>query len=213
LFGELPSLPEIMMAIPGVLMAFTFHEFAHAWVATLFGDETPRLQGRVTLNPLVHLDPIGTLLLLIGRFGWAKPVNINVSRLKPRVLGHIAVSLAGVAMNFLLAIGFYALYVGLVRHNLLGSYHNPVLNETLLTAADFNVVLVGFNIIPLPPLDGFHVARYLFPPSMDGVVNTLYRFGPILLILLFVSGYGSQFLEPIYGAIAHAVVSLVHLVL
>jgi Zn-dependent protease len=201
------------MSIPGVLMGFTFHEFAHAWVATLFGDDTPRLQGRVTLNPMVHLDIIGTLLLLIGRFGWAKPVQINVNKLKPRVVGHIAVSLAGVAMNFLLAICFYAAYLAIAKHGLLGGYQNQILNETLLTAADLNVVLVGFNLIPLPPLDGFHVLRYLFPPSMDGLVNTLYRFGPVLLIVFFVSGYGTQFLDPIYGGVARAVVGLVHLVL
>lgn len=191
------DLQTIVMLVPAVLMGLTFHEFGHAWVATLFGDETPRKDGRVTLNPLWHLDPIGTLLIFVVGFGWAKPVMVDVTRLRPRVWGDIAVSLAGVAMNFLLAILFYAVFV-LAESGLLG-IENPVLNRTLWMVVYINVVLIAFNLIPLPPLDGFRVARYLFPPSMDHVVQTLYRFGPIALILLLVVGGTDRFLVPVMG--------------
>lgn len=196
------------MSIPGVVMGFTFHEFAHAWTATWFGDDTPRLQGRVSLNPAVHLDILGTILLLIGGFGWAKPVQVNTNRLRPRVLGDITVSLAGVMMNFLLAILFYTLFE-LGRRRLLFGYFNPVLNETLLQTFWINLILVGFNLIPLPPLDGFHVFKYLFPRSMDHIVAGIYRMGPVFLMLLFFSGFAERFLDPVYGGLVTAVQSIV----
>lgn len=209
---QFPSPQVIAMSIPGIVMGFTFHEFAHAWTATWFGDETPRLEGRVSLNPAVHLDIIGTLLLLIGGFGWAKPVNVNVHRLRPRVVGDIVVSLAGVTMNFLLAIIFYLLG-GMSDHGLLFGYDNPVLTETLYMTAWINLILVGFNLIPLPPLDGFRVFKYVFPRSMEGIVVTLYRMGPIFLIILFISGYGDAILRPIYGALGTAISWIVNPVL
>lgn len=199
MFGQLNA-QEIVMMIPGVLMGLTFHEFAHAWVATRFGDDTPRLQGRVTLSPLAHLDVLGTLLILIGGFGWAKPVMVNTSRLRPRVWGDIAVSLAGVTMNLILAILFMILTV-LASEGMLFGQPNDVLTNTLFYVVHINVVLVAFNLLPIPPLDGFHVARYLFPRSMYGVVETLYRYGPYILLLLVVTGATRWFMTPLYDLV------------
>jgi Zn-dependent protease len=193
-------------------MGFTFHEFGHAYVATLFGDDTPRLQGRVTLSPLAHLDPIGTILLLVGGFGWAKPVQVNTNRLRPRVWGDIAVSLAGVAMNFILAIVFYLAAAIFMKVALDGGYYNPVLINTLEISGFINLWLIAFNILPLPPLDGFHVARYLFPPSMDNLVQTLYRFGPMILIFLFFTDAVQRVLSPISGALYNVVQAFVQVV-
>jgi len=208
LTSRLPDFQHLIMMIPAVLMAFTFHEFGHAWVATLLGDDTPRLQGRLTLSPLAHLDPMGTLLIFLAGFGWAKPVQVNTSKLRPRVWGDIAVSLAGVGMNLILALVFYFLTV-LGYKGLLFGYYNDVLNETLFEVVWINVVLIGFNLIPLPPLDGFHVARYLFPRSAGGVVDTIQRMGPFILMLLFITPYAGAFLRPILDGIlsgVHAVV-------
>lgn len=209
-----PSLLDIIMSIPGVLMGFTFHEFGHAYAATLLGDDTPRLQGRVTLSPLAHLDPIGTILLLIGGFGWAKPVQVNPNRLRPRPWADIAVSLAGVFMNFLLALIFYAAALISVKVAVGGGYYNPVLTDTLQQTAWINVILIGFNLLPIPPLDGFRVVSYLLPASMGGLVSTLERYGPMLLILVFgLARYqGASLLSPVYQAIWHGVGAMVQAV-
>lgn len=198
----------IILTIPALVIGFTFHEFAHAWVATYFGDDTPMRQGRVTLNPLVHLDPMGTILLLVAGFGWAKPVQVNTAALVPRVLGDIMVSLAGVIMNLFLAILFTVL-TAISEAGFFMGYYNETMTDMLWRVVVINVLLCVFNLIPLPPLDGFHVARYLFPRSMEGVVSTLYRMGPILLILLFISGYGWRYLQPAMGFVISVVTLLV----
>lgn len=190
----------LVYRIPGVIIGFTIHEFGHAWTATWFGDDTAKHQGRVTLNPASHLDPLGTLLLLIGGFGWAKPVPVNVSRLRPRILGDIVVSLAGVTMNLLAAFLFYGLF-RLANEGLLFGMQNDGLTKLLMHTYWMNLFLVGFNLLPIPPLDGFRVVRYLFPDSMSHVVEGLYRYGPMLLILFFLSGVGTRVLTPIYGTI------------
>lgn len=209
-----PSLLDIVMSLPGVLMGFTFHEFGHAYVATLLGDDTPRLQGRLTLSPLAHLDPIGTILLLIGGFGWAKPVQVNPNKLRPRPWADIAVSLAGVAMNFLLALLFCAAALISLRIRNGGGYYNPVLTETLFMTAWMNVVLIGFNLLPIPPLDGFRVISYLLPDRLNGLVMSLQRYGPMLLILVFgLARYqGASFLDPIYQGLFNGVIKMVQAV-
>lgn len=206
--AEFPSLQLLVMRIPAVLMAFTFHEFGHAWFATMFGDPGPKRDGRLTLSPMAHLDWLGLLLLFIAGFGWAKPVYVDVGRLRPRVLGDIAVSLAGVLMNLVLAVLFYiALLIS--QQGLPFGYRNPVLTETLWQVVFINIMLIAFNLIPLPPLDGFRVVRYLLPPSMDGLVATLYRFSPMVLLFLFVTGSYRFFLVPVARAVLNGIEYLI----
>lgn len=202
----------IVMRIPGIVMGFTFHEFGHAWVATLLGDDTPRRDKRVTLDPRAHLDIFGLVLLLLVGFGWAKPVMVDTNRLRPRIWGDIAVSLAGVAMNLVLAF----LFAMLTRISLAGwfvGYQNEVLTRTLWLVVWTNVALAVFNLIPLPPLDGFHVARYIFPSSMDGLVAFLYRYGPFVLILFVLSDFFGPLILPAHGAVLDGVIWLANLVL
>lgn len=179
----IPDLQTIVINIPGVVIGFAFHEFAHAITATWFGDSTAKNLGRVTLNPLSHLDPLGTLLLLLGGFGWAKPVPVDVDRLRPRVIGDIVVSLAGVTMNFLLAI-FFGILAGFAYAGFI-PWQSETLGLVLERTARINTILVGFNLLPIPPLDGFRVVRYLLPAGSNELVMRLYRIGPFLLLLLF----------------------------
>lgn len=190
---ELTRAQEIILSIPAVLIAFSFHEFAHAWVATMFGDDTPRLQGRLTLDPRSHINWIGFILVVIGGFGWANPVQININKLRPRVLGHIAVSLAGIVMNFLLAILFGIAMLVAARLN------HEFIFTAMLYIAHLNLWLAAFNLMPIPPLDGFHVIRYLLPEPLQRYVPAMYQYGPYLLLLLVLTGQFYVILQPIYS--------------
>jgi Zn-dependent protease len=188
---ELSRAQEIILTIPAVLIAFSFHEFAHAWVATKFGDDTPRLQGRVTLDPRSHIDWLGFILIVVGGFGWARPVLVNTSKLRPRILGDILVSLAGVIMNFLLAILFGVAMV--VAYRLEAPFVATAMQYILM----LNLWLVAFNVLPIPPLDGFHVIKYLLPASLQAHLPLFYRYGPFLLLLLIISDKVHVLLGPI----------------
>jgi Zn-dependent protease len=165
----------------------TFHEFGHAWVAMKCGDDTARLQGRVSLNPVVHIDPIGTVLLPlmmifmpgVGRFliGWAKPVPVNPYNLRQPRRDDILISMAGPAMNLMLAVGLVALAkVILIAH--FGQFA-----ELCLQAAALSLMLCFFNLIPVPPLDGSHVLRNLTNMSYETYAQFA-RFGFIIVIVL-----------------------------
>ncbi len=164
-------------------MLTTPHEFAHAWVATKLGDDTPLLEGRVTLHPLAHIDWIGTTLLpfistlLTGGFiGWGKPVNTNVSKLRWGLNGLLLVAIAGPAMNILFAIVLIAISAATAQVF-------TALSEFATQAAKLSVYLAVFNMIPVPPLDGSKILVALrFPPFL---YNELARFGFILLLLAY----------------------------
>jgi len=155
-----------------LVVAFTIHEFAHAWVATRYGDNTPRLAGRLTLNPLVHLDPIGSLVLLTAGFGWAKPVPINPYVLTRRSASAVMwVSLAGPASNLLMAgIAAIPFQLGLVAISAAfipsGSIL-PTLPQFLFEFVYINLVLFLFNLIPIAPLDGEKILSYFMPPPFQ----------------------------------------------
>jgi Zn-dependent protease len=165
----------------------TFHEFGHAWTAWKCGDDTARLQGRVSLNPIVHIDPIGTVLLPLvmifmpgmGRFliGWAKPVPVNPYNLNQPKRDDILVTMAGPAMNLILAVGLVALAkVGLL-------FHSIPMAELCVQAAGLSLILCFFNLIPVPPLDGSHVLRVATGMSHETYANFA-RFGFVIIIVL-----------------------------
>jgi len=171
-----------------LLIAFTFHEFAHAWTATKFGDDTPRLYGRLTLNPLSHLDLLGSLMLIVAGFGWAKPVPINPSKIRrysPSAL--MLVALSGPISNFLLAaVAAIPLRFGLVRPSAALIQAFPTPYQFLVYFMFTNLGLMVFNLIPLPPLDGEEIVEFFLPASWQGKWQAIKPYGPyILLVLLF----------------------------
>jgi len=175
-----------------LVIAFTIHEFAHAITATYFGDDTPRINGRLTLNPLSHLDPMGSLLLLVAGFGWAKPVPVNPYALQRRSSSAMMwVSLAGPLSNLLMAI-VAAVPFRLGWVNLFSSFGSgprifPTASQFLTEFIFINLLLMLFNLIPLAPLDGEKVADFFFPPSWSRVLDQIRPYGPLILIaILFV---------------------------
>lgn len=184
------SLSELLFLAITLVIAFTIHEYAHAWTADQLGDDTPRLNGRLTLNPLAHLDPIGSLMLLIAGFGWAKPVPVNPYALRRRTpAGMMIVAAAGPFSNLLLAI----LAALPIRMGLLSWTANPSpLTQFGLTFLSLfiwiNLVLLFFNLIPIYPLDGEKVADYFLPPSGQDVLYRLRPYGPLILMGLIFLG-------------------------
>jgi Zn-dependent protease len=185
-----------------LVIAFTVHEFSHAWTADRFGDDTPRLQGRLTLNPLSHLDPIGSLLLLVAGFGWAKPVPINPYQIERRhPAGTMIVSAAGPLSNLMLAIvAALPFRMGLLQPSS-GTGLLPTPSSFLTEFIFINLILLFFNLIPVSPLDGEKVLEYFLPPSGRSTLYQLRPYGPmILLALVFVGPFlGFDLLGTVIG--------------
>lgn len=171
----------ILIAIP-LLYAIILHELAHGWVAYAMGDPTAKAYGRLTLNPLKHLDPIGTLLLFLFGFGWAKPVPVNFTRLRNRHIGMVLVSAAGIVTNMLLA--FTALLLGRLL-----SFSPSSMPAVLLSYfAQINIILAAFNLIPLPPLDGSKILMGFASPNVQNFLFRIERYGFIIIIALLFFG-------------------------
>jgi len=179
---------EGLISYLGLVVLLTFHEFGHAWTASKCGDDTARLLGRVSLNPLVHIDPVGTVLIPllmiflspdISRFmiGWARPVPVNVYNLRNPRRDDILVSMAGPAMNLVLAVAL----VALARIGLIAGWSEVA--SLCWRFASLSLLLCFFNLLPIPPLDGSHVLRNLTNMSWETYAN-IARFGFILVILV-----------------------------
>jgi Zn-dependent protease len=219
LLNLLRSDPWTFVLLAVVLIySLALHELGHAWVAERFGDKTARNLGRVTLNPLKHLDPLGTILLLIVGFGWAKPVPINPENFKPHRLGMFCVALAGVAVNFLIAIlalvVLAALGVRLLGGQLVvlgGSQAASFVHSSagngllrgLVLAVRINLILLIFNLFPIPPLDGSKVVQAFAPASWQRAMWQLQRYGffIVVIILLVFRHQVQQLLSIIMGAL------------
>lgn len=187
-----------------IIVAITVHEFSHALVATLQGDNTAQLEGRVSLNPLSHLDPVGFIALILVGFGWGKPVPFNPYNLKSKRWGTALVSLAGPGSNLAGAIVF-----GIVLRLVLQFGH--IANDSLLISfltllVHFNIILMLFNLIPVPPLDGSKLLT-LLPRRFDNLVETLNRYGFVILIAIIL--IGQPVLARIFGVVTNFAFKLI----
>jgi len=177
---------DLVFFAGALLLAITVHEFSHAWVANYLGDATAKKAGRVTLNPLAHLDPLGTIMLILVRFGWGKPVPINPNNFKNPRLGSALTAVAGPTSNFLLADLLAIIY------NLSG-IAGTTLGTFMVLAIYMNLVLMVFNLLPIPPLDGSKFFA-LFFPALES--RKLEMYGPFVLIAFILVG-GTVFIVPV----------------
>ena len=175
MFGQGINLLDIVFGLAALILAIDIHEFSHAWMAEHLGDPTPRLQGRLTLNPLAHLDPIGTILLILVRFGWGKPVQFDPYNLRNPRRDSGLISIAGPISNMLLAT-VCALLVRLPMPDILAAF--------LAELAVMNVVLGIFNLVPIHPLDGFKIVEAILPEQQATEWHELERYGIIFLLIL-----------------------------
>jgi len=185
MFSRLFDPMAILYSLPAIFLALSFHEFAHALVADRLGDPTPRNQGRLTLDPFTHIDPVGLIFFILAGFGWAKPVQVNPSRFKNPRLGDILVSSAGPFANLLLA--FIALGLFNYIEGVLG-YSNEIFSEIMWPVVNLNLILFIFNFLPIPPLDGYHVVKSFFYRRNIKLFWKLEQYGFLILILISFTG-------------------------
>lgn len=202
-----------LLMIPGIVVGIAFHEYAHAAVANRMGDPTPKLQGRLTVNPLVHFDWWGILCLIFVGFGWGRPVMIDSRNFKNRRRGELLVSLAGVTMNLIIAVVF-AVIARILLMTLGMGFLSGAAGSTLWMMIDhiifINLILMVFNLIPCPPLDGFNVVAELFQLKNTDFYWTLRRFDWWILLALMFLGVVNKILFPsvnfLYGLLQNYII-------
>jgi len=184
-----------------LLYSIIFHELAHGWVACKMGDPTAKWLGRLTLNPIKHLDPIGTLMLLIVGFGWAKPVPINPENIPGdrRRMGLILVSAAGITANIICA------FIALLLLRLISPEPSEMTEQVLFLLARINLILAAFNLIPIPPLDGSKILMGFAPESVNRVLAQIEPFGFFIVIGLLVTG----FLDPVIKLFLYMILKVI----
>ena len=192
------SLQQIILLAPSILLALTLHEFAHAYTAHRLGDPTARLLGRLTLNPLKHLDPLGTLMLFLAQFGWAKPVPVDPRYFRSPKRDMLLVALAGPVSNLVLAF-ISGMMLRLGRAEVFPLDSGGISYVMLYMSLIINLSLAFFNLLPIPPLDGSKILRSLLPNHLLATYLRFESYGPFLLLGLIVL---DRFVEtPILGAL------------
>lgn len=205
---------SLLLSVPGILIAITFHEFAHAYVADKLGDDTPRNQGRLTLNPLGHLDPIGSVMLLFAGFGWGKPVEVNPRNYDRRFSMDKAdaiVSIAGPLMNFFLAIVLTIIYCAIYKFSSVAFINSQVGTIVLLMiniAISINIGLGVFNLIPLPPLDGSKVLKAFLPYNSRQWFENNEKIFEMIFVALWIVGILSTIISPLISIITNGILKL-----
>lgn len=187
------SLTGLIAGLPGLVIALVIHEYAHAKVADVMGDFTPRMTGRLTLNPMAHIDPIGLIMLLVVRFGWAKPVMINARNFRNWRQGELLVAVAGPMANLLVAFISLLAMAMLFKLGMFSEGVRLVLSMMVL----FNINFAIFNMLPLPPLDGSKVLMVLLPGRLAYKLMSLERYSFIILIFLMMTPFLTMILIPL----------------
>src|SRR5689334_6417672 len=215
---------QLIIYMVVLIFAISAHEAAHAWMSNRFGDDTARLLGRITLNPVAHVDPIGTLLIPIAAFifahmggalaaipliGWGKPTPVNPLRWRNKNVANVMVSAAGIMANMLIAITAFIVIKVLMATGTLGLFDNGTLSEDLATplrmfliySLIMNVSLAVFNLLPFPPLDGSKILQTFLPASMEPALTALERYGFLILMAFLYLGLFSKIFAPVMGVI------------
>jgi Zn-dependent protease len=184
------QIQTLLLIAPPILLALTFHEYAHAYVANRLGDDTAKQSGRLSLNPLRHLDPLGTIMIFLVHFGWAKPVPVNPYRLKNPKKDMLWISAAGPAANMILALASGILLRFIVatageadRYSFMG-----LLTYVVFMSLQINLALAIFNILPIAPLDGSKILSGLLPDGFEKMLYFMERYGPFILLGLIIFG-------------------------
>ncbi|GGE82324.1 site-2 protease family protein [Priestia taiwanensis] len=210
------QLDQIPFVAISLIIAFTVHELAHAYVAYKFGDPTAKNEGRLTLNPIAHLDPIGTLLIFIAGFGWARPVPVNRSYFKRPRLAGVLVALAGPLSNLIIA------FLGIFIWEALINFHLVQALDAILPRMDefvrdlfnmlvfLNVMLFVFNLIPFPPLDGYRILEDLAPDNIRSKMISIEPYGGFIFLFLVITPLGSYIFTPIFKVAIPFVISVLY---
>lgn len=204
----------LLLSAPGVLIAITFHEFAHGYAAYKLGDDTAKMEGRLSLNPFAHLDPIGTLMLLVAGFGWGKPVHVNprnYTRKMSMEKGEAIVSLAGPLMNFLLAIIFTLIYCAIYKFasiSFITSSVGYIIILLISSTISINIGLGVFNLIPLPPLDGSKIIMPFLPYNAKQWFINNEQIFYIVFVLIWITGIAGSVITPAINDISNGIFAL-----
>ena len=204
----------LLLSAPGVLIAITFHEFAHGYAAYKLGDNTAKNEGRLSLNPLDHLDPIGTLMLLVAGFGWGKPVHVNprnYTRKMSMEKGEAIVSLAGPLMNFILALIFTLIYCAIYKFagvSFILSDIGKIIILLITSTISINIGLGVFNLIPLPPLDGSKIIMPFLPYKAKEFFANNEQIFYIVFVLIWITGIAGTIITPAINLVSKGILSL-----
>lgn len=208
------SLFALLLGIPGVLIAITFHEFAHAFAADKLGDDTARREGRLSLNPKDHLDPVGTIMLLFAGFGWGKPVHVNpvnYTRKMSMEKGEAIVSIAGPVMNFILAFVFTLIYFAIYKFvgtNFILTNTGYVVMLIIQSIISVNIGLGVFNLIPLPPLDGSKVIMPFLPYNAKNWFARYEQVFYFIFVAIWITGIAGYIITPAISLISSGFLNL-----
>ena len=218
-FQNPSSLLSLVLTLPAVIIAMTFHEYAHAFAADKLGDDTPRQQGRLTLNPLKHIEPVGFFLLLFAGFGWGRPVEINTNRFNKNMdksKGEAIVSFAGPLMNIILATVSAFILGVILKFNLLAKLQMQYAEIVIIFMMQLLYINLGlgiFNLIPLPPLDGSKILRHFLPYNTKVWFDNNQYIFYIAFIVIWVLGLASYIVSPAISFLGKWILELVYIIL